>query len=75
MKGRRGGGDSLVLSVAAAPEQWLGRFMRLCVIIINQLLRGTAGEENVVGRARGKEPRRGAKSEECSGGGGGGGLS
>ena len=65
-----------MLSVAAAPEQWLGRFMRLCVIIINQLLRGTAGEENGVGRARGKEPQRGAKSEECRGGaGGGGGLS
>ena len=65
-----------MLSVAAAPEQWLGRFMRLCVIIINQLLRGTSVEENGVGRARGKEPQRRAKSEECRGRvGRGGGLS
>ena len=65
-----------MLSVAAAPEQWLGRFMPLFVITINQLLRGTAGEENGVGRARGKEPQRRAKREECRGGASGvGGLS
>ena len=67
-----------MLSVAAAPEQCFGRFMRLCVIVINQLSRRTAGEENGVGRAPGKELRRGAKSEECRGGVGGcggGGLS
>ena len=67
-----------MLSVAAAPEQWLGRFMRLCVIFINQLSRGTPGKENGVRRTRGKELRREAKSEECrggAGGGGGGGLS
>ena len=51
----------------AAPEQWLGKFMRLCVIIIKQLSRRTAGEENGVRRARGEEPGRRAESDECRG--------
>ena len=34
------------------------------VIIINQVSRGTVGEENGVGRARGGKPGRGAESEE-----------
>ena len=50
-------------------EQWLGKIMPLCVIIIKQVSRGTAGEENGVRRARGIEPGRGAESEECRGGG------
>ena len=44
--------------------------MRLCVIFINQLSRGTPGKENGVRRTRGKELRREAKSEECRGGAG-----
>ena len=46
-------------------------FLRLCVIIINQVSRGTAGQENSVRRARSEEPERRAKSEECRGQGGG----
>ena len=49
-------------------EQWLGKIMRLCVIIIKQVSRGTAGKESGVRRARGKEPGRGAESGECRGG-------
>ena len=67
MKTRGGGSSGLVLS--AAPEQWLEKFMRLCVIIIKQVSRGTAGEENGVRRARNEEPGRGVESEECRGGG------
>ena len=47
-------------------EQWLGKIMRLC-IIIKQVSRGTAGEENGVRRARGEEPGRRAESDECRG--------
>ena len=64
-RGRSSGG--LVLSAAAAPEQWLGKFMQLCVIIIKQVSRGTAGKENGVRRARGEEPGRRAESDECRG--------
>ena len=60
---RGGGSGGLVLSAAAAPEQWLGKFMRLCVIIIKQVSRGTAGKENGVRRARGGEPGRGVESD------------
>ena len=45
-------------------------FLRFCVIIINQVSRGTAGQENSVRRARSEEPERRAKSEECRGQGG-----
>ena len=34
------------------------------IIIINQVSRGTVGEENDVGRAWGGKPGRGAESEE-----------
>ena len=37
-------------------------------VSINQVLRGTAGKENGVGRARGGEPRRRVESKECRGG-------
>ena len=57
-----------MLSVAAAPEQWLGKFMLFCVIIIKQVSRGMAGEENGVRRARSEEPGRRVESEECRGG-------
>ena len=59
-------------------EQWLGKIMPLCVIIIKQVSRGTAGEENGVRRVRGKKPGRGSESEKCRQGwgeGGGGGNS
>ena len=42
-EGAEGASGGLMLSVAAVPEQWLGKFMRLCVIIIKQVSRGTAG--------------------------------
>ena len=37
-------------------------------VSINQVLRGTAGKENGVGKARGGEPGRGTESKECRGG-------
>ena len=38
------------------------------VIIINQVLRGTVGKENGVGKTRGGEPGRRVESKECRGG-------
>ena len=43
-------------------------------VSINQVLRGTSGKENGVGRAQGGEPGRGVESEECRGAGARGGA-
>ena len=71
----RGGGLGKGQKVKSA-EVWRGQQRRQNngwesfrdYVSINQVLRGTAGKENGVGKARGGEPGRGTESKECRGG-------
>ena len=61
MQGRGGGGGG------GRGRTMIGKaYAIVCrhVIIINQVSRGTVGEENDVGRAWGGKPGHGAKNEE-----------
>ena len=51
----RGGQQRLVLSVAAASEQWLGKLMRLCVIILSTRYREGRWARRIVSEEQGAE--------------------
>ena len=53
--GEGGGQQRLVLSVAAASEQWLGKLMRLCVIILSTRYREGRWARRIVSEEQGAE--------------------